>query len=193
MQLIAARGLGVSGSQWPNSLRVQREELRRTEYRSAEWRVVVRFPVGTVDSRISVETNCTANKETAMSKHSSIRSIVSTSVCALCSTLALSPVFAADFPAGSYKAHDLSLVFDGNGQFHVDNVGTTVVSGTYSVKQGRVELTDVKGPWACKGSEQQKGTYVWTFNGAALMFIKEADSCDERSKTLVPASWQLQK
>jgi hypothetical protein len=128
-----------------------------------------------------------------MSKHTLIRSIVSTSLCAICSILALSPVFAADFPTGSYKAHDLSLVFDGKGQFHVDNGGTTVVSGTYSVKQGRVELTDVKGPWACNGAGQQKGTYVWTFNGTALTFIKEADSCDERSKTLVPATWQLQK
>ena len=128
-----------------------------------------------------------------MSKHILIRSIVSTSMCAICSTLALSPVFAGDFPAGSYTAQDLSLFFDAKGQFHVDNGGTTEVSGTYSVAQGRVELTDVKGPWACKGSGQQKGTYVWSFNGTALTFIKVADTCDERFKTLVPASWQLQK
>jgi hypothetical protein len=102
-------------------------------------------------------------------------------------------VFAADFPSGSYKAQDLSLVFDGKGQFHVNNGGTMEVSGTYAVQQGRVELTDVKGPWACTGSGHQKGTYVWMFNGTALTFIKVADSCDERSKTLVPASWQLQK
>jgi hypothetical protein len=128
-----------------------------------------------------------------MSKHTFIGSIVSTSACAICSILASSPVLAADFPAGSYKAQDLSLVFDGKGQFHVNNGGTTEVSGTYSVQQGRVELTDVKGPWACTGSGQQKGTYVWTFNGTALTFIKVADGCDERFKTLVPASWQLQK
>jgi hypothetical protein len=128
-----------------------------------------------------------------MSKHSSIGLIVSTSVCAICSILASSPVLAIDFPAGSYKAQDLSIVFDGKGRFQVNNSGTTEVSGTYSVQQGRVELTDLKGPWACTGSGQQKGTYVWTFNGTALTFIKVADSCDERFKTLVPASWQLQK
>jgi hypothetical protein len=128
-----------------------------------------------------------------MSKPTSIGSIVSTSACAICSILSSSPVLAVDFPAGSYKAQDLSLVFDGKGQFHVNNGGTTEVSGAYSVQQGRVELTDVKGPWACTGPGQQKGTYVWTFNGTALTFIKVADSCDERFKTLVPASWQLQK
>jgi len=128
-----------------------------------------------------------------MSKHPSIRSIVSTSACAICSVLALSPSFAADFPAGTYKAQDLSMVFDGKGQYHVDNGGATEVSGTYSVEQGHVTLTDVKGPWACKGSGQQKGTYVWSFNGTALTFTKVADGCDERSKTLAPAVWQLQK
>jgi hypothetical protein len=75
-----------------------------------------------------------------MSKHTLFGSIVSTSVCAICSILALSPVFAAYFPVGSYKAQDLSLVFDDQGQFHVDNGGTSEVSGTYSVEQGRVEL-----------------------------------------------------
>jgi hypothetical protein len=152
---------------------------------------VVRLPVFTIAARISVEANC--NKETAMSKHTLIGSIVSTSVCAIGSILALSQALAGDFPAGNYKAQDLSLVFDGKGQFHVNNGGTTEVSGTYSAQQGRVELTDVKGPWACTGTGQQKGTYVWSFNGTALTFIKVADSCDERSKTLVPASWQLQK
>ena len=124
-----------------------------------------------------------------MTKHTLTRSIVSTSVCTICSILAVAPVIAADFPAGSYKAQDVTLVFDGKRQFHVDNDGTTEVSGTYSIEQGNVELTDVKGPWACKGAGQQKGTYAWTFNGTTLTFIKMADSCDERSKTLVSATW----
>jgi hypothetical protein len=92
-----------------------------------------------------------------------------------------------------YKAQDLSIVFDRKGQFHVNNGGTTEVSVTYSVEQGRVSLTDVKGPWACTKAGQEKGTYIWSFNGTALTFIKVTDTCDERSNTLVPASWQLQK
>jgi hypothetical protein len=151
----------------------------------------VRFPVSTIDERNS--SKAIGQKGTAMSKHALIRLIVSTSVCAICSNFAVSPVFAGDFPVGAYKTQDLSLVFDGQGLFHVDKSGTTEVSGTYSVEQGRIELTDVKGPWACKGSGQQKGTYVWSFNGVALTFIKVADGCDERFKTLVPATWQLRK
>jgi hypothetical protein len=128
-----------------------------------------------------------------MTKHLLIRWISSASACAISSLVALSPAFAADFPTGTYKAQDLSLVFDGKGQFHVSDGKTTEVSGTYTVVQGQVELTDVKGPWACTKSGQQKGTYVWSWNGTALTFLKVTDSCEERSKTLAPASWQLQK
>jgi hypothetical protein len=115
-----------------------------------------------------------------------IGAIASISVCAIGTT-----ALAEDFPAGSYHAQDLSIVFDGKGKFEVAKGGTTEVSGTYIVQQGRVELTDVKGPWACTNSGQKKGTYVWSWNGTALTFIKVTDSCEERSKTLVPASWQL--
>jgi hypothetical protein len=131
-----------------------------------------------------------------MLKNSTIRPIAGTFACAICSMLVSSPVFAADFPIGTYKAKeakDLSLEFDVKGQFHVNNGGTLGVSGTYKVIQGRVQLTDLKGPWACTKPKQQKGTYIWTWNGTALTFLKDSDLCDERSGTLVPATWELQK
>jgi hypothetical protein len=127
-----------------------------------------------------------------MSKNKLLRLNVTIPVFAICGSFALSLAFAGDFPLGHYKAQDLSLVFDGKGQFHVESAGVTEVAGTYTVEQGRIELTDVSGPGACKAG-QQKGTYVWSFNGTALSFIKVADSCDDRSTTLVPVTWQLQK
>jgi hypothetical protein len=127
-----------------------------------------------------------------MSKGPLLRSIAVTSGCAVCAILALSPALAADFPAGNYKANDVSMVFDGKGNFHVVKSGTTEVSGTYSTAQGRIELTDVSGPWACAGAGQKKGTYVWAFNGTALTFTKVTDACDDRSTALLSASWQLQ-
>ncbi len=128
-----------------------------------------------------------------MSKKPRIRSIISTSACAIPAILALSAALAGDFPLGSYQAKELTLVFDSKGQFQVNIAGKTKVSGTYSVQQGKVEVTDVKGPWACTKPGEQKGTYAWTFNGTALTFLKVADSCEDRYKTLVPAKWQLQK
>ena len=123
-----------------------------------------------------------------MTKQLLIGAIATISMCAICTT-----AFAEIFPAGSYHAQDLSIVFDGKGKFEGTQGGTIEVSGTYIVQQGRVELTDVRGPWACTKSGQTKGTDVWSWNGTALTFIKVTDSCEDRSNTLVPVSWQLRK
>lgn len=111
-------------------------------------------------------------------------------VCAICASLPLLAAPAQEFPVGSYHAKDMSVVFDAKGKFSVSAGGTTEVSGTYVVQQGRVELTDVTGPWACTKAGQKKGTYIWSWNGTALTFLKVTDSCDERSQTLVPLTWQ---
>jgi hypothetical protein len=57
----------------------------------------------------------------------------------------------------------------------------------------QIELTDVAGPWACSNPGQQKGTYKWKANSAALTFSKVADTCDDRPKTLVSTAWKPQK
>jgi hypothetical protein len=121
------------------------------------------------------------------------RSFLCAAALTIFSALALSPVFAADFPKGSYEAKDLVLTFDEKGQFHVNNGETTEVSGNYSVQGSRLELTDVKGPWACTKPGQQTGTYTWKFDTSALTFSKVADSCDERSGSLVPLTWKRRK
>jgi hypothetical protein len=126
-----------------------------------------------------------------MSKYPLLRSIASASACVICSTLALSPAFAADFPTGRYKGKDILLSFDDKGQFQVNHGATLEVSGTYTVKEGRIELSDVKGPWTCTG--HLKGTYDWKYDGAALTFSKVEDDCIDRTKSLVSAAWKLQK
>ena len=122
-----------------------------------------------------------------------LRSIVSGSAFMICTTAAYSAAFAADLPTGRYEAKDLRLFFDETGLFHVTKGEITEVSGTYTVQGGRIELTDVKGPWACTNPGQQTGTYNWKFDGATLTFSKISDSCDDRSATLVPATWKRQK
>jgi hypothetical protein len=128
-----------------------------------------------------------------MLKRQQIRSFACASAVMICSTFALSAVFAADFPIGSFEAGGLRLTFDAKGQFHVNKGATTEVSGKFSVKGGQVELTDVTGPWACTNAGQQTGTYDWKLDSSALTFSKVADSCDERSGTLVPAAWKRRK
>ena len=122
-----------------------------------------------------------------------LRSVVSAAALTICTAPAYSSAFAADLPTGRYEAKDLRLFFDETGLFHVTKGEITEVSGTYTVQGGRIELTDVKGPWACTNPGQQTGTYNWKFDGATLTFSKISDSCDDRSASLVPAAWKRQK
>jgi hypothetical protein len=128
-----------------------------------------------------------------MSKRRFVRPFMCVSALTIASALAISPVFAAGFPIGTYQAKGLLLAFDEKGGFHVEQAGTTEVSGSYSVRGGQIELTDVKGPWACTTAGQQKGTYNWKLDNTVITFSKVADSCDDRSGTLVSASWKLQR
>ena len=137
--------------------------------------------------------NFNLSKDNPMFARTSIRSIAGTSVLTICSALSLSPVWAADFPTGSYAAKNLHLVFDAKGNFHVNQGKATVVSGTYSIKGDQVELTDVSGPWACTSPGQQTGAYNWKFDGTALTLSKMADSCDDRSGALAPPTWKREK
>jgi hypothetical protein len=57
-----------------------------------------------------------------MSRRALITSDLSACALAICSTLALSPALAADFPTGMYeaKATPFTVSFDDKGQFHVN-------------------------------------------------------------------------
>jgi hypothetical protein len=132
-------------------------------------------------------------KETVMSNRRLISLFFCTSALAVCSVIVISMAFAADFPVGRYEAKGLILTFDDKGQFQVSSGSTPEVSGNYAVQGSRIELTDIKGPWACTSAGQQTGTYTWKLDSAVLNFTKVADSCEDRSGTLAPVGWKRQK
>ncbi len=114
---------------------------------------------------------------------------------AICSTLALSPAFAADFPTGTFEAKQapFTVSFDDKGQFRVNQGDTLQVMGNYSATTSEIEFTDSKGPWACTKSGEQTGTYTWKYENAVLTLIKLTDKCADRVKSLVSLAWQRQK
>ncbi len=106
-------------------------------------------------------------------------------------TLVVGSAFAADFPIGSYSAHqNLTIVFDKQGTFHVTQDGKSVVIGNYRIKGDQLELTDRDGPWACTKAGQQSGTYQWKYGDAGLTLTKVTDACEERGATLATSSWK---
>jgi hypothetical protein len=114
---------------------------------------------------------------------------------AICSTLAVSPAFAADFPTGTFEAKQkpFTVSFDDNKQFSVKQGGTVQVTGSYSVTASELKLTDAQGPWACTKAGEQTGTYTWKYENAVLTLIKLTDKCVDRVKSLVGVDLKLQK
>jgi hypothetical protein len=117
------------------------------------------------------------------------------SALAICSTLALSPAFAADFPTGTFQAKQtpFTVSFDDKGQFRVNQGDTLQVMGSYSATASELKFTDSKGPWACTKAGEQTGTYTWKYENAVLTLIKLTDKCADRVKSLVSLAWQRQK
>ena len=130
-----------------------------------------------------------------MSRRAPITSDLSAYALAICSTLAISPALAADFPTGTYevKTTPFTVSFDDKGQFHVNKGDTLEVSGNYSIKIGQLQLTDTQGPWACTKAGEQTGIYTWKYENAVLTLNKVADKCEDRVKSLVNLAWKLQK
>jgi hypothetical protein len=113
----------------------------------------------------------------------------------LCSTLALSSAFAANFPTGTFegKQTPFTVSFDDNGQFRVKQGDTLEVKGSYSATASELKLSDAEGPWACTKAGEQTGTYTWKYENAVLTLIKLTDKCEDRVKSLVGLAWQRQK
>ena len=125
-------------------------------------------------------------------RRSPITSDLSAWALAICSTLALSPALAADFPTGTYAARKApyAVTFDDKGQFHVNKGDTLEVTGDYSAKSGELQLTDTRGPWACTKAGEQTGVYAWKYENAVLTLRKVADKCEARVKSLVNVAWK---
>ena len=114
---------------------------------------------------------------------------------AICATLALSPVFAADFPTGTFAAKKtpITLSFDDKGEFRVNQRDMLQVAGSYSATASQLKFTDTKGPWPCTKAGEQTGTYAWKYESAVLTLIKLTDKCTERVNRLIGVTWQQQR
>jgi hypothetical protein len=111
------------------------------------------------------------------------------------STLALSTALAGGFPQGTFEAKDApyTVSFDGKGQFQVTQGKTLEVTGTYSVNDKVLTLTDTQGPWACSKEGERTGTYQWKYEDAVLALSKVTDKCEDRVRSLVSLAWKQRK
>jgi hypothetical protein len=127
-----------------------------------------------------------------MSRRALVKPDLGTSILAICSMLALSAAFAAEFPTGIYEVKEApyTLSFDDAGQFHVNTGDALKVTGSYSVKAGQLRFTDQTGPWACSRAGEQSGTYAWKYENAVLTFSKVEDKCEDRVRSLVNLAWK---
>lgn len=130
-----------------------------------------------------------------MSRRALITSTLGACALAIGSGMAVSAALAADFPTGTYEAKEapFTVSFDDKGQFHVNQGATLEVSGNYTVKTGKIELTDTQGPWACTKTGEQTGVYTWKYENAVLSLSKVTDKCADRVKSLVHLAWKRQK
>ena len=108
------------------------------------------------------------------------------------SMLAHSTALAGEFPKGTFEAKEApyTVSFDGKGRFQVNQAETLEVTGTYSVGDKVLTLTDTQGPWACSKEGERTGTYKWTYENAVLALSKVADKCEDRVKSLVSLAWK---
>jgi len=108
------------------------------------------------------------------------------------STLAFSNALADGFPQGTFEAKEApyTVSFDGKGRFQVNQGETLEVTGTYSVNDKVLKLTDTQGPWACSKEGERTGTYRWKYENAVLALNKVADKCEDRVKSLVSLAWK---
>jgi hypothetical protein len=114
---------------------------------------------------------------------------------AICSTWALSPAFAAEFPTGTFagKQTPITVYFDDNSKFRVKQGDTVEVSGSYSATASELKFTDTQGPWACSKEGERTGTYTWKYENSVLTLAKLIDKCVDRVKSLVGVDWQRQR
>ena len=101
--------------------------------------------------------------------------------------------FARDgLPEGVYGAGPYRLEFKAHGKFRVMKSNYALVEGDYKVAGDRIELTDRRGPFACKGAGQATGTYSWKLEEGSLMLSKIEDKCSDRSESFATSPWKRQ-
>ena len=106
------------------------------------------------------------------------------------SMMAMPLVMAAPtFPAGKYKAGEISIQFDGRGHVKVSQGDRALVDGEYTTNADQLKLTDKSGPMACP-KDEQTGTYRWKYESGTLTLSIVEDRCDGRSGDLTGRQWK---
>ena len=95
-------------------------------------------------------------------------------------------------PEGAYRSGPYTLEFKAHGKFRVMKSNYALVEGDYKVAGDRIELTDRRGPFACKGAGQATGTYTWKLEEGSLMLSKIEDKCSDRSESFATSPWKRQ-
>jgi hypothetical protein len=106
---------------------------------------------------------------------------------------AVTNLYAADFPQGTYASGEYTIVFADKGQFRVSTGDELVVEGEYTVKGEQLILTDKRGRLACTGEGMETATYAWKYEGEMLTFSKVKDECPGRSAGLTAGPWKRKK
>jgi hypothetical protein len=140
------------------------------------------------DSKILLRRTLGSNEETVMFTRKGFSNLLVSLT--TCSALVALPLFAADFPAGTYAMSGITLSFDGNGHFRGSQKGEVKVEGDYAVSGDQLKVTDKSGAWACPAA--QVGTYRWKSDGDTLTFSKVSDVCKDRVGSLTPHAWKKQ-
>ena len=87
-----------------------------------------------------------------------------------------------DFPAGDFTAQlegqEITLRFDGNGNFAILRNGSEYAQGTYNVTGNRLTWLTHS---ACPTDDGEPSTYTWTYEDQSLTFsLVDQDDCISR-------------
>jgi hypothetical protein len=101
-------------------------------------------------------------------------------------------VRAADFKTGTYSVTvdgvNYSIKYYEGNKVTVTRGGEVAVEGTYKVTGDEIEVTDERGPIACRG-EEKTGRYRWKLEDKVLTLTKVQDGCIGRASALTAQPW----
>jgi hypothetical protein len=120
-----------------------------------------------------------------------IRFLAAGSAAALLLVAVPRPAVGQEFKRGTYtttfNGMALETQFTDSGTVTVKANNTVVVTGTFTLKGGELELRDRDGPLAC--NPDQVGRYKWSFADKTLTLVLISDECQGRSQSMVAQPW----
>lgn len=97
----------------------------------------------------------------------------------------------SEFKKGTYTATAYgatwAIKYDDN-KVSLARNGEIFIEGVYKVTGNEIEVTDERGPMACR-DDQKTGKYTWKLEGKSLTFQKVKDECAGRANALTSIPW----